>query len=84
MRFEKKVFIVTGGGTGIGRATSIRLVKEGATVVIANRSEKNAMETLEQIEGSAGKAIFVKTDPFLAFWINGGGVKERELTLEIS
>lgn len=62
MRFEKKVFIVTGGGTGIGRATSLRLVKEGANVVIANRSEKNAMETLEQMEGSAGKAIFVKTD----------------------
>jgi glucose 1-dehydrogenase len=62
MRFEKKVFIVTGGGTGIGRATSLRLAKEGANVVIANRSEANAMETLEQMNGSAGKAIFVKTD----------------------
>ncbi|MDR6553197.1 SDR family oxidoreductase [Paenibacillus qinlingensis] len=62
MRFEQKVFIVTGGGTGIGRATSIRLAQEGANVVIANRSEANAMETLEQMKDSAGKAIFVKTD----------------------
>lgn len=62
MRFEQKVFIVTGGGTGIGRATVIRLAGEGARVVIANRSDNNAEETLEQIEGLAGQGIFVKTD----------------------
>ncbi|WP_165452494.1 SDR family NAD(P)-dependent oxidoreductase [Paenibacillus thalictri] len=62
MRFKDKVFIVTGGGTGIGRATAIRLASEGASVVIANRSEANARETLEQITGMAGKAIFVQTD----------------------
>lgn len=62
MRFKDKVFVVTGGGTGIGQETVIRLVSEEANVVIANRSEKNAKDTLALIDGMAGKGLFVKTD----------------------
>jgi NAD(P)-dependent dehydrogenase (short-subunit alcohol dehydrogenase family) len=61
-RFQNKIAIVTGGGTGIGRATALRLSQEGAKVVIANRSEQNAQETLQQIQKCGGEGIFVKTN----------------------
>ena len=40
MSFENKVVIVTGGGTGIGKETSIELAKVGLKVVIGNRNEE--------------------------------------------
>jgi NAD(P)-dependent dehydrogenase (short-subunit alcohol dehydrogenase family) len=61
-RFEGKVAIITGGGTGIGRETAIRLAREGAKVVIANRSISNANEVLEQIYEVGGEGTFVRTD----------------------
>ncbi|OUS67947.1 hypothetical protein B1748_35260 [Paenibacillus sp. MY03] len=61
-RFSNKVAIVTGGGTGIGRETAIRLASEGAKVVIANRSEQNAQTTIARIEQNLGTAMFVPTN----------------------
>jgi len=61
-RFANKVAIVTGGGTGIGRETAIRLAAEGAKVVVANRSEVNARTTIARIEQDQGKAMFVPTN----------------------
>jgi len=61
-RFANKVAIVTGGGTGIGRETAVRLAAEGAKVVVANRSEANARTTLARIEQNQGKAMFVPTN----------------------
>lgn len=62
MHFENKVVIVTGGGTGIGQATAMKMSEEGAKVVIANRSEANALDTLRQIKAVNGTGIFVQTD----------------------
>jgi len=53
---------VTGGGTGIGRATSLLFVQEGARVVVADLNERAGQETVAKIADAGGNAIFVKTD----------------------
>jgi 3-oxoacyl-[acyl-carrier protein] reductase len=61
--FEGKTAIVTGGGTGIGRAVSIMLAQKGACVaVIYSRSEKEAFETIDLINKDGGRAIALKAD----------------------
>lgn len=61
-RFEGKVALVTGGGSGIGRATSLAFAREGAKVVIDDISVKGGEETLHMITSAGGDAIFVKAD----------------------
>lgn len=53
---ENKVAIVTGGGSGIGRASAILLATEGAKVVIADIDVKGSQETVNQITSSGGEA----------------------------
>lgn len=62
MKFKHKVAIITGGGSGIGRATAIRLAREGARVVIADISEGHGESVRDEILDFEGEAIFVKTD----------------------
>ncbi len=59
---ENKVAIVTGGGSGIGRASALLLASEGAKVVIADVDEVGSHETVTQITAAGGEAIFIKTD----------------------
>ena len=59
---ENKVAVVTGGTSGIGKATSLALAKAGAKVVVAGRRENEGQAVVQGIEKSGGKAIFVKTD----------------------
>jgi NAD(P)-dependent dehydrogenase (short-subunit alcohol dehydrogenase family) len=61
-QFNGKVVIVTGGGSGIGRTTALEFATEGATVVVANRNEKEGQQTVKQIQDIGGTALFVKTD----------------------
>lgn len=60
--FQEKVAIVTGAGSGIGKSIAIALAKQGAKVVIVNRSEQNGVNTLQEIEAVGGTAIFVQAD----------------------
>lgn len=60
-RFAEKVVLVTGGATGIGRATSVAFAKEGAAVMIGDVDDR-AYETVDEIVNSGGKAIFKRTD----------------------
>jgi NAD(P)-dependent dehydrogenase (short-subunit alcohol dehydrogenase family) len=61
-RFQDKVVLVTGGNSGIGKATALAFGREGAKVVIAARRENPANEVIREIESKGGEAIFVKTD----------------------
>ena len=61
-RFEGKVALVTGGNSGIGRATAFAFARDGARVVIAARRKREGEETVEAIRDAGGDAVFVKTD----------------------
>jgi NAD(P)-dependent dehydrogenase (short-subunit alcohol dehydrogenase family) len=61
MRFERKTVLITGGATGIGRATALAFAREGAAVMIGD-IDARAAETVSLIEAEGGKAAFLKTD----------------------
>jgi NAD(P)-dependent dehydrogenase (short-subunit alcohol dehydrogenase family) len=62
MDIRNKVAVITGGGSGIGRATAQRLAKEGAAVVVADIDDKGGEESLRLIESAGGHAAFVRAD----------------------
>jgi 3-oxoacyl-[acyl-carrier protein] reductase len=63
MDLKNKVALVTGGGTGIGRATCIALAQRGATVVVNySRSQEDAEETVQTINSEGGRAIAIQSD----------------------
>ena len=62
MNLRGKVAVITGAGSGIGRATALRLAREGASIVVADWNEAGAKETVASVEGAAGKAAAIKID----------------------
>ena len=62
MRLEKRVAVVTGAGSGIGRASAAEFAKEGARVVVADINLAGALETVKHIEAAGGQALAVETD----------------------
>jgi NAD(P)-dependent dehydrogenase (short-subunit alcohol dehydrogenase family) len=61
-RVEGKVALVTGGASGIGRATALTLAREGAKLVVADLNEEGGQQTVHMITEQGGEAIFVQTD----------------------
>lgn len=64
-RFQGKVAFITGGSSGIGRATAVAFSREGASVVVTSRSEARNQDTvrlIELIEEAGGKALAITSD----------------------
>src|SRR6202023_1007527 len=64
--FNSKGVLVTGGGSGIGRATALAFGREGAQVVIGNRNVQRGEETVSMIRNAGGTASFKRTDVLVA------------------
>lgn len=60
--FVGKVAVVTGGASGIGRATALAFAKEGARVVVADVLTEDGEETVHLIQDGGGEAFFVRCD----------------------
>jgi NAD(P)-dependent dehydrogenase (short-subunit alcohol dehydrogenase family) len=63
---QDKIALVTGGTTGIGRATAIALAKAGAKVVVSGRRAAEGEETVRLVRAAGGEAMFVKADVAVA------------------
>ena len=62
MRLEGKVALITGAGSGIGRATAELFAKEGAKVAVVDLSQEAGEQTVEAIHEAGGDSIFIRAD----------------------
>lgn len=62
MRFANKVCVVSGGGSGIGRAACERFAREGGKVAVIDVNEPHGHETVQYIERQGGEALFARAD----------------------
>lgn len=62
MEFREKIALVTGGGTGIGRAIANAFSKEGASVIVASRNKLNLKTVVKEIQDNGGKAVSFEVD----------------------
>lgn len=62
MRFTDKVCLITGAGSGIGKATALQMAAEGGNVVVIDRDPTGGQQTADEIINAKGSAIFCKTD----------------------
>jgi meso-butanediol dehydrogenase/(S,S)-butanediol dehydrogenase/diacetyl reductase len=76
-RFDDRVTIVTGAGSGIGRETARRLAAEGALVVVADRAGDRADEVAREIAAAGGTAIATRTDVSVAGQVEAMGAAAR-------
>jgi dehydrogenase/reductase SDR family protein 7B len=60
--FKEKVALITGGSSGIGRATALRLASLGAQIVVASRNQTALDEVVAEVENNGGQALAVPTD----------------------
>lgn len=62
LRLSKKVMLITGGGSGIGRATALLCAREGSKIVVSDIHESSGKETADMIATAGGDSIFVHGD----------------------
>ncbi|MCL9809719.1 SDR family NAD(P)-dependent oxidoreductase [Flavobacterium luminosum] len=65
-QLQNKVAIITGSGSGIGKATALLFAKEGAKVTISDINEEAGKKVVEEIQQNGGEAIFVKANTAIA------------------
>ncbi len=61
-RLADKIAVITGGGSGIGRACALRFAGEGAKVCVADLEQAAAALTAKAVEAAGGKALALRTD----------------------
>src|SRR3954470_11667267 len=61
-RFQDRVALITGGGSGIGRAAAVLFAREGAAVTVTGRGEAKLRETVSLVEAEGGRALAVPGD----------------------
>ena len=61
-RLKDRVAVVTGGSRGIGRATAIKLVREGASVAVLDVLSQETTQTVQELQANGGKALGIRTD----------------------
>jgi NAD(P)-dependent dehydrogenase (short-subunit alcohol dehydrogenase family) len=62
MRLKDRVAVITGSGSGIGRASAVEFAREGASVIVADINLAGASETADQIHGLGGQAHAIEAD----------------------
>jgi NAD(P)-dependent dehydrogenase (short-subunit alcohol dehydrogenase family) len=62
MRLNDRIALITGGGSGIGRAIALLFAQEGGQVVVADLRDERAQETAEQIQRAGGTALAIAAD----------------------
>jgi NAD(P)-dependent dehydrogenase (short-subunit alcohol dehydrogenase family) len=60
MRFTGKACVVTGAGSGIGKAVALQLAREGGKVLVADINEERGRQTVRDISSAAGESLFAK------------------------
>ena len=60
--FENKTVLITGGASGIGKATAIAFGKEGANVVVSGRRVAEGEQVAREITSSGGSAVYVQAE----------------------
>lgn len=61
-KLENKIVFITGGNSGIGKASALESAREGATLVVADLENKDHKQTLEEITVLGAKCLFVPID----------------------
>jgi NAD(P)-dependent dehydrogenase (short-subunit alcohol dehydrogenase family) len=62
IRLDNKVALITGGNSGIGRATALLFAREGAKVALTGRDEERGKQVVKEIKKASGTAIFIRSD----------------------
>ena len=61
-RLAGKIAVITGGGSGIGRACALRFAQEGAKVCVADRDQAAAKDTARRVEAEGQRALALRID----------------------
>jgi len=61
-RLNNKVALITGAGSGMGRASSLLFAREGAKIVVVDFNEENGKKTVEEVKAQGGQAEFIFAD----------------------
>lgn len=71
LAMQNKVALITGGSSGIGKATAMAFAAQGAKVVIASRNEARGQEATQEIRQAGGEALWVQADVSQAAQVEG-------------